>query len=105
VLALLANGPKMNPKHSRSLQNFLKDHSNIKTIACQEPLEWQKSTIRRRKTRENNENPSIRGINIDKHSNHQIWLINGPDLISESQSTKEIGGYWHGLYGTCDNNH
>lgn len=83
---MLENGSKLNPKHSRSLQNLLKDHSKIKTIACQEPSKWQKSTIERWKTRENNEKTSIEGINIDTHNNRQMWLINSLDLIGGSQS-------------------
>ena len=93
--------PNMLSKSSKASKIMPK----IKTIACQEPLEWQKRTIGRQKTTENNEKTSIKGINIDTHSNRQIWPINGPALIDGSQSTKAIGRYQHRLYGTCDNNH
>lgn len=33
---------------------------------------------------------------------HQIWLINGPNLIGKSQLAKAIEGYWQRWYGTCD---
>lgn len=97
-VSLIGMWPKMDPKHYRSLQNLLKDHSKIKTITCQEPSQWQKSTIGRQKTRKTvKKPPSIGGINREMHSSRQISPINDPDLIGKSQSsnTKEdlrLGG-------------